>query len=487
MPRILIVENDNSYARKLSRTLKERLKETSAISFITPVDESEARELLQSQHIQEDVELVLVDLELDPMKTPGTPLDYLGRDVVLQEIRRCASWIPTILVSGHVTDPIVLARTTPYDFDAIIPKDYFDSPLIDYKHWFELKRKAAMRRVGTLTGRPTTQLGPLLDCADQMVVDYGETVRRSLEELGLIDVLRDILALAGLRGEIIGLDEMPQGCSGLLATKARITVRGREVVWFLKLGRDISKLASEVAAHRKMFEDGLTRRLTVPCLWWAPVVWKSVGLIAYEFEKESLTLLEKARDNLSEALDTVGGLFDEFYYGGRWQTRVPRKILTRLVEDEDAVPGVKATGLVKKLLQREEDRALDKPARIKASCQHGDLNARNILVSDRGPVLIDFSHYVEVGQGFPLLDLAKLCVDLWVHAQQLGPLRMLTNGEVLKGSLDAILDPFLGDPAIGVTDDEKRFFGLAVHCYLYKYANYSDTTPELRDQILQIL
>jgi hypothetical protein len=86
------------------------------------------------------------------------------------------------------------------------------------------------------------------------------------------------------------LDEIVQGYSGLTVVKATCDKGNDSTTWLLKFGTNIGKLDRELQAHRRMFEEGFTRRLSVPVFWWRPVVWDSVGVIAYEFEEGSDTL-----------------------------------------------------------------------------------------------------------------------------------------------------------------------------------------------------
>jgi len=146
------------------------------------------------------------------------------------------------------------------------------------------------------------------------------------------------------------------------------------------------------------------------------IVWNDLSIIAYEFEREAKTLLQVVQeDGLSKGIASVLEALKELYRGARSQIVHPQSCLKptlhRVVRKND--PGV-IGDTVAALLSGKPHPRLNESVELKVGCEHGDLHARNILLSPRGPVIIDFAHYRALSdRGVPLLDLAKLVIDLW--------------------------------------------------------------------------
>jgi hypothetical protein len=113
------------------------------------------------------------------------------------------------------------------------------------------------------------------------------------------------------------------------------------------------------------------------------------------------------------------------------------------------------------------------------------MHARNILVSQAEAVLIDFAHYVSRDSntpGVPLLDLAKLVVDLWCFSSASWSERDLLSGQVLDREIFGRV--LLGERA---STDELRLFRAAVACVMSRYVDYPDCPLDRKEAILAVL
>jgi len=488
MPKLLVVENDNAWVNDFQKDLRSVFEEQSEPIIIRLADEF--KHLSRSETFFDDVELALVDLELGA-GTRDSPGDYLGRDLVLREIRSQASWIPVVLVSQYIRgDLAILAETTPYDFDAVLTKTFFGDRKTNRKQWEELRFNVGIKRIAALTGRSTCEVTSTLEHTVEL--DYGRGVAEHIERYGKEEFER-LLKLLDLGSPRIVLDEVVFGYSGLSVAKAICRKGGRSTQWLLKFGTSIRKLDRELSAHRRMFEDGFTRLMSVPVFCWKPVVWRSLGVIAYEFEEGADTLFCKVqKEGSTQALVHARRALQELYAGIHEDVIVPRNQLKRLVKrlaGEKNRTGWGATVLA--LLENSKHDDLDKPVRVLVGCEHGDLHTRNILVGKRGPILIDFAHYLrerDSEKGVPLFDLAKLLVDLAVWKLVDIPFEDFLTGDLLSQDLlTGLVDVFLTNGKPAASDDERILFRCAAACIMAVYSEYKDVPDERREAICNAL
>jgi len=480
--RILVVEDNAPYLEDLKVILVKDLEE------LEPVGESmveKAIERLDDVELIDKIKLVIVDLELHGGDASG-PADFEGRDLILPKLRSNACWIPAVVMSRYFTgDAHVLAEATPYGFDAVVPKKFFSESRTYKKQWQRVKEVAAASRVGVLTGRDTHKILHLL--TQDIDLQIGAEVAKEIDKYGGED-FRSALRLMEFTSSRIVIDQVVQGFSGLSVVKLTCRRGGRRVKWLLKFGSSFQKLDRELAAHRRMFLDGITRRMSVPVLWWRPIIWGSVGMIAYEFEENATTLLEEIKSNgLMGGLRKIGPALEELYRGCEVEAVIPRNCLEGTISRADT-SGLRAKqgAILRALVAREPHPHLDRSLEVRLGPQHGDLHTRNILIGERGPVLIDFAHYRGIGEGgVPLLDLAKLFVDIWACGGGI-PLNDILDGGVLRrqGEYGRWGDILIDSEPSG---DEMRLFRLAVACQLAKYSKYTDVAKEKRREAQRAL
>jgi len=485
MRRVLVVENNAALLAGFATTLREALREE--LEPLLASLASDAIGLIENSALIDSVEFAVVDLELGLEEgAGGSPEDFDGRDVVLRALRERAPWIPVILTSHFLTgDPLVLAEVTPYGFDIVVPKRFFTESRTYSREWSKVRKLLSVARIAALTGRDTHSVLKLLEMGIEP--KYGMGVE---EEIAKYDkeYFTSALRLMGFGSDRIILDEIVQGFSGLSVAKVTCKRGAKEIAWLLKFGSAIGKLSREASAHRRMFVDGLTRRFSVPLLWWQPVVWGSVGMIAYEFEEGTQTFLRYAQaSGLEKAVRSVKAPLSQLYEGGDVGSVIPRRVLERLVHGVDSrLGGHDESGILKALIAHERLAAVDNSVRVRLGPQHGDLHSRNILIGEKRAVLIDFAHYIGAGEhGTPLLDFAKLCVDLWAFVDEL-KLDELFRGDVLRrhalGQLGRLA--LIGSEP---TEDEERLFRGGIRCYLAKYAGYDDVPDHKKAEALRAL
>lgn len=480
MGKILIIENNTSEAPSLASRLNRELKDPRPVDIFYP-DFQKKDDLGFSAIAFDEYDVVLLDLELGST-APKPPGDKFGRDVVLRYLRTHARWIPVILLSAYLGSDDNVAECSTYGFDGLLSKEFFGSNNF-YAAWPKIDRQANLCRVASLTGRDVFQLRDELE--GQSPPPWGETLKQQIKSIGE-DTLLELLRLAGLAArEVPPLEHIEQGYSGSLVFRARCERGGRVANWLVKVSQEPAKLDREISRHRIVFLDGVTRRVTVPPLWWAPIVAGSTGLIAYEFERDSKSLLEFIQDNsLKEGLEVVQPALAELYGEIRTTPITPLVELTQHFGKLDVIKGIPQESVVFAFANHLPNDDLDQPLTLRYGRHHGDLHARNVLISDLGPAIIDFAHYVsydgkEPGHGIPLLDLAKLSVDLWVN-ECFSDTEELLSGKALESrDLHPIIDLFIRDKSDGPNPEEVKFFGMAVQCHFAKYLSY----PELPDDV----
>jgi hypothetical protein len=99
--------------------------------------------------------------------------------------------------------------------------------------------------------------------------------------------------------------------------------------------------------------------------------------------------------------------------------------------------------------------------------------------------LIDFAHFLGREQGgVPLLDLAKLTVDLSVWGTMDLAFADLLSGVALDSSiLKDIVSLYLVNREGKASEDERRLFGCAAACFLALYSVYEDVPSNKRESI----
>jgi Ternary complex associated domain 9 len=218
--------------------------------------------------------------------------------------------------------------------------------------------------------------------------------------------------------------------------------------------------------------------------WWRPIVWKSLGAIAYEYESATETMLSVARkEGLKKALELIRPLLEEFYEGAAAETIVPRDRLHSMMPRSTSA--VERGGILKSLEAGSPDRRVDDSVQVLTGREHGDLHARNVLIGKRTPILIDFEHYRGQKElGVPLFDLAKMMVDLTVwKVARLKFDDLLSGQAIFDAQVADIVDIFLIDKKNGPTEDERSLFGGAAATLLARYSEYDDVPIDRRNEI----
>lgn len=370
---------------------------------------------------------------------------------------------------------------SPFGFDAIVEKDFFDVTVAYKKQWNELRKRAALNRIASLTGRHPIALSTLL--AKPLKLVYGTQVKDRLcsyDEGTFVELLN----LMGFNASRIVLEDIGHGFSGLNVFKLTTDQDERRISWLLKVGQPVRKIASEILCHRNMFRDGLTRRFSVPAFWWAPVVWKNLGAIAYEFEVDAKSLLAVMKASGAKvAFQAVESMLAEFYRGLSSQAVVPSTVLARFKEklEKSTVP---LSSTVKALTLAQAHDKLETSLVIGKGCEHGDLHCGNIMIAEKGSVLIDFAHYKSKSDdGIPLLDLAKLIIDVWAFALPDGSTDAVLSAKILEHEDFRPLVPIFSIHNRDTFNvEETTFLTLALECTMSVYCTYPDVSPQKKEE-----
>lgn len=482
---ILVVENDSSWIAKFRQLLPDLLSETAAVH---DVDSSDHLTSEASLRIVQAAHLALVDLELGA-GTGNDASDFDGRDRVLPLLREHAPWLPAVLVTRYLTgDPIILAELSPSDFDAVLPKEFFSNPATNAERWKKFRRSVALRRIGCMTGRSVMEVEACLETP--VVLDYGRAVENELKPYGL-ELAAENIRLMGFGSSRIVLDTLIMGFSGLSVLRATCSGDGFRTRWLIKCGTKVAKLQREARAHRQMTIEGLTRQFSVPLFRHMPVVWKGFGSIAYEFEEGAKTLLDFADESgVDAALEALLDPMRRFYQEGRRESVVPLAYLESLISKtvKASDPGLLHSVLEDLISAQGNDGFSDRSMEVRASCQHGDCHARNILVGKHGAVMIDFANYVSrADRGIPLLDIAKLATDLFCFTRTPWAIKDLVTGEALTGPLLEFVRKIGALIGENPTSDEKQLFAWASICHLTRYFGYPDVPADRKRLIAAAL
>lgn len=482
MGRILLIENNPLDVELVTQQLRGHLDEAREVETLLAKPQSKRHCLGIEDADLSDLDLVLLDLELS-ITSDQPPGDLLGREVALPCLRSRARWIPVILVSRYLDkDSLLVANSSPFGFDGLLPKRALTNLAFNRTMWDDLIRRASLNRVAALTGRDIFALEDAM--AGDMSLSYGSTIANQIDQVGE-ETLKNLLKLAGFSRGQVAIEHLEQGYSGSLVMRALCRRGNREANWLLKVSQDKAKLNRELVRHRQVQLDGITRRITVPPLWGAPIVWGSSALIAYEFERDSRSLLELIQDvGIQDGLSRIRGALEDLYEGCTAESVIPTAELSKVMGNQVPIRGIPEQSLLYALSTARPSNSLDQAAKILCGCHHGDLHSRNILVSDSGVALIDFAHYVAhsvegTTRGIPLLDLAKLAVDLWINKVGPGPGVLLSVDALVSDDFKPIVDLFFVNQ--GPKRDEVRFFTAAVECLMGRYLLYPNL-PKNVDQ-----
>lgn len=480
----LYIDDQEDQREEFTRHLREWLHVSWDPVVFRSVREIEAHALRKGAF--DEIAVALVDLELGP-RAGQDRTDVWGGSKVLPLLRQHAPWIPTICFSQYLENGESLALAGAFGFDGLLSKLYVQEGQCAPKDWHDLCRGAALARVAHLTGR---SLNAVDECQRRRIeLKAPEEVRQLFLRDGE-EKFRLLLCLLLPPCKKIVLDPIVQGFSGLYVVRAHCTSDSARSTWLVKWGTEIRKLQEEAAAHRRMFEDGFTREYSLPQLWSNVVAWDNLGGIAYEFAEGAGSLLDLLPTHtLAQVADLLTPMLQRLYRGSHAEREHPLPYLQRLVPKVLRMwKGENYGKRVAQVCDGSTASSFGQSIDLVKGNQHGDLHARNILVVDGRPLLIDLVHYRNRDhEGLPLLDLAKLLVDFCAF----GPpewidLNAVMRGTIFQGPSQVLLKAALNERET-MKPEEATFWSTAVCCLLAEYSTYSDLSNERRDQFLAAL
>lgn len=427
------------------------------------------------------VDYCFVDLELAGFRAKEGITDMYGLTQILPHIRLHAPWIPAACVSIWISnDPKIMHELSVSDFDGLYPKELIGEwdkdagqhrtyPKFNPDLWNKILRDLEIKRLSTLTGRSVLDVSRLAKEAANIKVTPSQEVRDTVyKDLGEC-VVTEAIAMLGLGGTKVSLNQIVTGFSGVYVIKAEVFGAGEggsfRSKWLFKMGRSIGKLAQETAAHRRIFCRGINRSLIVGQLFPNPVIWKGLGVIAYGFEEDTLTALEVAKDQDITRLAEVVSKISKSLYAS------PEKCPCNIKEEVSRWIG--------KSIKIQEIVSLHtRTFVISRALIHGDLHLRNILISKGAAMLIDFARS-EVG---PIaIDAAKLAADTLVFARpDMLQAENIDWATLKKTDLSALIEPF---DEYMKADDDCHAFNIFLMAFLRRYISYDDVLPETKKLI----
>jgi hypothetical protein len=474
-PRILVVEDNTQWVKNIEKILK-RVGEERPFEHCD-IDHFFAR--FSSSADFDNVFVCIVDLELSGDGNQFAT-DIQGLTEVLPWIRARAPWLPIACISRYLGEATMVAQVSASDFDFFGAKQIIGAndrthPEFNAEKWKEMLYAMEAKRAAWLCGRTLQSLQAAAKKASELTVDEGTSAALRLHNVSQSDFAA-ALRVIGIEAPEIAVEQIQQGFSGLQVSRVRATGYVEQEAssshWLLKWGRPLSKLCSESQAHRRMFLADIGRNLQIPPLTQNAISWKSVGYMAYAFERDSETALQFVKQRGVEQLEgAISKITTALYSNGRKRSVSVRANLNQW------------TGLSTQQLQAVPQMGLSEFADVTWSLIHGDLHLRNIFVRNGQPTLIDFAR---AAPGPIAIDAAKLFVDVlafasprasdWPVSLALSAIESTHAWKLLRPFFDAFRNV-----------DDKAFLQLAIHAFISKYVDYDDVEVEMKQRLSALL
>tara|TARA_R110002050_G_scaffold99791_3_gene206761 strand:- start:501 stop:2048 length:1548 start_codon:yes stop_codon:yes gene_type:complete len=449
---------------------------------------------LQQPETYRDVSAVFIDLSLKSDGFGEKDFDFSTSEV-LPRIRSAAPWVPCVCISLHFTNNLMeILKSSLVGFDALVPKvllkgheEGFAKPEFAKMKWTGVLNGAKVNRLSRLIGEDPVEIMKRCDADARPKLTFSGTIEEKIPDSDR-GKLSDCLAIAGFDGQELLVLNVIDGFSGASVFKVCSSASPKSRGWLIKAGKNISRLEAEVQAHKLLFKENLSRMLSTPCMHNHVISKDGYGIIAYEFEGDMNTLHDSRECAAGLAKGNYDSVFEHFYADCN-----PHKVLildslapklTNLVSLPQEAKSV-ALDQIQRLLVKDGPLA-DITAVVPRGREHGDLHARNLLVSSRGMTFIDFAHFKSDGN--PLFDFSKITAHLAVH--RLGGFSLKGLLENPFGSpVNAMLKRFLGGLDVRQLEGLHWFCQASLLVHLTKYRHYQDDeiSNETRSEIDEVV
>lgn len=495
-PHILLVDDIASTRTDIEDALKENAM-CPTFDFRTPTDRKTPVENELPHNAQLDsYDIALIDLQLyDPIGKMYNLNNLSGGMYVLPYLRKNAPWLPVIAFSRLFSDenPETHALAGSFGFDGHIPRIIFPQKKINRELWRTIVDQATLLRKRAIMGTEFSYEKAHAIGNDKIACDPSELKDMLTNNFPAWEKL---IKECFYYGDQIILTSIPGGFSGAVTLRSEVIEKkvgkGTSGSWLVKISKSPWKLNLEVKAHLEAIRSGQEYARTVPLLWNGVVVENGIGLIAYQFAKNTKVALECITDAKSAAMLCVElkSMFTGMYP-------------TEKIDDKQGIELNKlfATWFPLELLKRTANRFHESdfkntllaiadgktvqniPNVLKPNyCWlHGDLHLRNILIGDRN-LLIDFAR----SQMGPLvLDLAKFASDLLLRVGELRTNDFPVFLENENQCLLKVLNPI--NSIFNLNAHDMILYNLLLKIYLAIAINYPDVDDNAKAWIIEKL
>lgn len=413
MSKLLIVDNNSAASDKIEEALIETFNWKGDIIKLSRV--GDVKEICSRAGFFDDIALALVDLDFRGVDPNDGLNDMDGRDRVLPLIRAAAPWVPVILMSQFFAGENLrnLWEVGSSGFDGIIVPTFFYHPANNVQQWKRMISNAQALRRSNLVCIPVNDYNDRVKNPPNLEVSPDDTSKIGAD---VIMELRTALSILGFSVSQIYFSRISPGYSGLNVARIYFETGSEESSWLVKFGREKHKLYKEIICHRLAVCDGIDRDLYVVPYSVNIVDYGSIGVLAFEFERNAQTLgMAVAECSLEECIDRLVDLFRRFYRPTKYGLATLSSAY-HFVE-EDLVKAEKIVGFPLKFSSFwRSDRChnlFHKGQNLSIGRIHGDLHLQNIMISEKRASLIDFAHFEPAAKRMPICrDLGKFIANL---------------------------------------------------------------------------
>ena len=495
-PHILLVDDITSTRDDVETALIE-IGMAPTFEFITPESRKKSVEVELPKRSELDrFDIALIDLELYvPIDGQHDLENLAGGTKVLPYLRKNAPWLPSVAVSKLLSeqDGAVQALAGSFGFDGHIPRNMFPLGKIYRNFWGKIENQAVLLRKRAVLGAEFDPEKAQAISDESIICDSAELKDKLNKEFPL---WREVMKDSFYYGDQIILSSIPGGFSGAVTLKTEVIEKkigkGTDGYWLVKISKSPWKLNMEVKTHIEAIRSGQEYARTVPLLWNGVVVENRIGLIAYQFAKNTKVALECLSDanSASKLCDELKTMFNGLYPHEKIDDKEGiefHKFIDIWFSSEKlkkAAGHLQDKGFQQTLLAIVDGKTVNKiPGALKPKLcwLHGDLHLRNILIGERN-VLIDFA---KSKMGSLVLDLAKFASDLLLRVDELRTDGLPVFMENKNLPLLQVLHPI--NSLFKFNDHDIILYNLLLKIYLAIALDYPDVDDKAKEWVIKKL
>lgn len=495
-PHILLVDDKSSALSDIKSALEENAMDPT-FEFITPKDRKiPVEKELPSNSQLDSYDVALIDLQFyDPIDGQYDLKNLAGGTKVLPYLRENAPWLPTIAFSKLFSDEheALQAVAGSFGFDGHIPRRLFPLNRITRNLWKIIVNQAVLLRKRAVLGAEFDPEKAQAISDDNIICNSKELKDKLNNEF---PSWKEVIKDSFYYGDQIILSSIPGGFSGAVTLKTEVIEKkigkGTAGNWLVKISKSPWKLNMEVKAHLNAIRSGQEYARTVPLLWNGVVVKNRIGLIAYQFAKNTKVALECLSDanSASKLCDELKTMFKGLYPSEKIDDKQGIEF-SRFINEwfsseklKKATRHFKGKKFEQTLLAIADGKTVKNiPGVLKPNLcwLHGDLHLRNILLGERN-VLIDFARSK---MGPLVLDLAKFASDLLLRVDELRTDGLPVFIENKNDSLLQVLHPI--NSLFKFNNHDIILYNLLLKIYLAIALDYPDVDDKAKEWVIKKL